>query len=117
MKKEMNYYLVVKAIQDAAKAIDTLSFMKVIDPSILSVQITNIDRINLTVGPASKDDDFSKGVMIYIGGRFTPDEMKEIEGMSKHADKSVTRMVAKFVAKQAVSFQNQDKSATHMLLG
>lgn len=81
MKKEMNYYLVVKAIQDAAKAIDTLSFMKVIDPSILSVQITNIDRINLTVGPASKDDDFSKGVMIYIGGRFTPDEMKEIEGM------------------------------------
>ncbi len=117
MTTRMNYYLGVKSIQDAANAIDELSFMKVLDKSTLQVQITNIDRIRLTVGPASKDDDLSKGLMIYIGGSFTSGEMNEIEHLSRLADKSVTTMVAEFVAKQAAAIQSQGKSATHMILG
>ncbi len=106
MTTKMNYYLGVKTLRDAANAIDELSFMKVLDKSTLQVQITNIDRIKLSVGPASKDNNLSKGLMIYIGGSFTPREMEEINLLSKLADESVTTMVAEFVARQAVSMKS-----------
>lgn len=117
MTTSMNYYLGVKTIQDAANAIDELSFMKVLDKSALQVQITNTDRIKLSVGPASKDNDLSKGLMIYIGGSFTSSEMEEINSLSKLADKSVTTMVAEFVARQAAAMQSKGISATHMIWG
>lgn len=113
----MNYYLSVKTIQDAANAIDSLSFMKVLDQSTLQVQITNDDRIKLSVGPAAKDNDFSKGLMIYFGGNFTSDEMHEIEGLAKFVDKSVTSHVAEFVTRQAVDLQSKGISAIHQILG
>ena len=43
--------------------------------------------------------------------------MEEINNLSKLADKSVTTMVAEFVARQAVSMQGKGISATHMILG
>jgi hypothetical protein len=111
------YYLGVMSIQDAASAVDELSFMKVLDPSTMKVQITNMDRIQLAVGPASSDNDFSKGVMITIGGRFTSAEMNEIEGLGRLADTSVTNLVTEFVAKQAKQMVAQGLPGTHMILG
>ena len=117
MTTRMNYYLGVKSNQDAANAIDELSFMKVLNKSTLQVQNKKGSRIGLRVGPASKDNDRSKGLMIYIGGSFTSDEMNEIKHLSRLADNSVTSMVTEFVARQAVAMQSQGKSDTHMILG
>lgn len=113
----MIYYLGVKSIRDAADAIDELSFVNVLNKSTLQIFTKNHDRITVTVGPASKDDDLSKGLMIVIGGSFTSKEMTEIENLSRLADKSITTMVAEFVARQAVDLQSQSKSVTHMILG
>ena len=71
----------------------------------------------MTIGPASSDDDFSKGLMILIGGSFTSDEMTEIENLSRLADKPVTKLVAEYVARQAVAMQSQSTSVTHRILG
>ena len=117
MTTKMNYYLGVKTLRDAANAIDELSFMEVLDKSKLQVQITNTDRIKLSVGPASKDNDLSKGCMIYIAGSFISSEMEEINNLSKLADKSVTTMVVEFVARQTVAMKSKGISATHMILG
>ena len=70
MTTNMNYYLGVKTIQDAANALNKLSFMKIIDASTLTVEVANSDRIVFRAGPASKDDDLSKGLMLWIGGSF-----------------------------------------------
>ena len=113
----MNYYLGVKKIKDAANALDELSFFKVLDVSTMQVRITNDNRIYLRVGPASSDDDMSKGVMIWIGGSFTISEMNEIEKLARLADNSVTTMVAEFVAKQAIAMQSKGASASHRILG
>jgi len=112
-----NYYLGVETINDAANAIDSLSFMKVLDKATLQVRITNDDRIKLSVGPAAKNDDLSKGLMIYLGGMFTDAEINEIKSLSRLANGRVTNMVAEFVARQAVSLQKQGSFATHIILG
>jgi hypothetical protein len=112
----MHYYLGVKTIPDAVDAIGKLSFMKVLDKAAVKVQsLTN--RITLAVGPASADDDLSKGLMIYIGGSFTPEEMKEMDNLSVLADKAVTLLVAQYAAKQMIALQSQGKFATHKILG
>jgi len=113
----MNYYLGVKSLANAADAINELFFMKVLDISTFQVQIKNIDHIKMSVGPASSDNDMSKGVMLYIGGKFTPEEMAEISKMSRHSDKFVTEMVSVFVAGQSVMMQNKGISAAHTILG
>jgi hypothetical protein len=93
------------------------SFIKVLNEETLEIQITGFDRISLTVGPASSDDDLSKGLMIYLGGKFTEGEMNEIRRLGTLADKGVTNMVAVFVAKQAAAMQKQGLSGTHEILG
>jgi hypothetical protein len=113
----MIYYLGVKTIQNAADALDKLTFIEVLNRSTLQIYNKHYDRTTVTVGPASKDDDLSKGLMIVIGGSFTSDEMTEIKNLSKLADKSVTTMVAEYIARQAVALQSQGKGTTHMILG
>lgn len=112
-----HYYLGVKTIPKAVEAINQLSFMKVLDEETLEVQITGFDRISLTVGPASSDNDLSKGLLIYLGGKFTESEMDEISSLGSLADKNVTKMVAVFVAKQMVTLQKQGSSGIHEILG
>ena len=87
----MNYYLGVKTVTDAANALSDLPFLKVLDKTTLNVEVKGIDRINMRAGPASKDNDLSKGIMIWIGGRFTTDEMNALDKLAVYADKSVTR--------------------------
>jgi hypothetical protein len=113
----MLYYLGVKSIPDAADAIDELSFVNVLNRSTMQIFTKNHERITVTIGPASSDDDFSKGLMILIGGSFTSDEMTEIENLSRLADKPVTKLVAEYVARQAVAMQSQSTSVTHRILG
>lgn len=106
----MNYYLGVQSLQDAQYAIDKLS-------SGIHSQIQSKSRINMTVGPASADNDMTKGVMIWIGGEFTQNEMAEIDSLGGLADNLVTDLVVAFVAKQAVNMRSQDLSSSHTILG
>jgi hypothetical protein len=106
----MNFYLGVKNLQDAQTATDEL-------PSSIHVQIRDKGRINMVVGPAAADNDMEKGVMLYLGGNFTQEEMSEIYNLGKYADKSVTDLVVTFVAKQAVNMHNQGLSSPHTILG
>ena len=108
--KYMNYYLGVKSLQDAQYAIDKLS-------TGIHSQIQSKGRIKMTVGPASADNDMTKGVMIWIGGEFTQEEIAEIGNLSGLADKSVTDLIMAFVAKQAVNMRNQGLSSSHTILG
>lgn len=112
-----NYYLGVKTVLEAARALGQLPFVKVLDIPTLTTQIMDDDRIVLRCGPASSDNDLSKGVMIWITGRFTPDETVALDRLSGLADPAVTKMVATFVTKQAVDMQRQGIGATHKILG
>lgn len=111
-----NYYLGVKTCEDAARAISNLPFVKVLDVPTLRVRV-NTDRIQLTTGPASADDDLSKGVMILIIGNFTQTETDALKNLAGFADKAVTSLVAVFAAKQMVAMQSQGVSAMHVILG
>lgn len=117
MRMNMNYYLGVKTIPDAVNALKNLSFLKVLNASTLEVQVFHSDRMNYVTGPASKDNDLSKGLMIWIGGALTDTECQEIEKLSSHADKTVTDMVSEYVARQIILFNSKGISATHFILG
>ncbi len=79
-----NYYLAVKTLQEARKAMVELYFIKILGED--KIQITNINRINLKVFPLTKDGDLSKGVVMWLGGNFADSEMIEITRLSKYSD-------------------------------
>jgi hypothetical protein len=116
----MNYYLGVKTVPDAAKALGRLSFVRVLDPSILKVLVPapHDRRIILQCGPASSDDDLSKGVMILLIGMFTSIEMQEIDLLSNQADPIVTDLIMKFVETKVIPLQKpgQDSFNMHIIL-
>lgn len=117
MTTELNYLLGVRSIEDAARAIDELSFMEVLDIPTAQIKITNIDRINVRIAPVSDDSGLSKGFMVWIGGSFTSSEMDEIERLSRLADKSVTPMVQAFMVSQMIAARRQGMSMTCFVLG
>lgn len=111
------YYLGVKTLEDAVAALERLSFVKVLDPSALTIEITGIDRITVLCAPASEDKDFAKGVIVFVGGELTPSESQEVESLEGLADKTVTLMAEEFVVRTMVEFQKSGNSGTHVLLG
>lgn len=115
MTTNMNYYLGVKSLQVAAQALNSLSFVKILDVSTMRAQITNMNRIEVIVGPA-KGEDMSSGVIVCITGSFTDSEMVEIDKLAKFADKSVIPMVAVTVAQTMVALRQQGISGTHKIL-
>ena len=68
------YYLGVKTYEDAAAALQRLSFVRVLDPSTGTIEITGIDRIKIACAPASEDKDLGKGVVVFVAGKLTPSE-------------------------------------------
>jgi hypothetical protein len=117
MTTEMDYFLGVKTVEDAANALDELTFVKILDRSTLHMRLNNIDRMKIMVAPASEDNDLAKGVMIWIGGGFTTSEMSEIENLGRLADMSVTALATTFVAKHVIARQRAGMATTQMILG
>ena len=58
----------------------------------------------------------SGGAIVFIAGKFTPEEMREIEALRRYEHKPLKQEVASLVANTAVDLQAKGVSATHHML-
>ena len=111
-----HYYLGVKTLEDAAAALQRLSFITVLDPSAMTLEITGIDRIGVAAAPASVDGDLAKGVALAVFGDLTASECQEVESLAGLADEAVTLMVRDVCARSMAELSKGGYGGVHVVL-
>lgn len=111
-----HYYLGVKTLEDAAAALERLSFVRVLDPSTMTLEITGIDRIGVVAAPASVDGDLAKGIALAVFGDLTASECQEVESLAGLADEAVTIMVRDLAARNMVALSKGGYGGVHVVL-
>ena len=109
-----NYYLGLGSVEAAFKAVDEMSFCKVLNRNTGEIRVVGADRIRVVVGPADADNatQRTQDTLLWFGGAFTSEEMAEIEQLAKHSDPRALKKVAVFVATMAAQAKG-----THYILG
>ena len=107
------YYLGVDSKEKALNTIDRLSFFTVVDKINAQVKYLHEGRIEVSIYPV-KDP---IGAIVYITGKFTHEEMNEIEALSQYEHIPLRDVVIDFVAQMMIKTQKMGVSVTHQILG